>query len=147
MAMRNPRLLIFAANMSALFVMTVLSAYLGHVIPSILSPEYTRFGAGILFLIFGIKMLIEAKNMTGKETQEELEEVTQELMEEMKDDDPVSLLEAQTSIKKPTLLTGIRNFLNYLLSPVFVSTFVMVFLAEWGDRSQIASNFDFDLFF
>lgn len=31
------------------------------------------------------------------------------------------------------------NLMNLLFSPVFVQTFVMTFLGEWGDRSQIAT--------
>lgn len=34
---------------------------------------------------------------------------------------------------------GIMNLLNLLFSPVFVQTFIMTFLGEWGDRSQIAT--------
>lgn len=34
---------------------------------------------------------------------------------------------------------GVMNLLNLLFSPVFVQTFVMTFLGEWGDRSQIAT--------
>jgi len=34
---------------------------------------------------------------------------------------------------------GILNLLNLLFSPVFVQTFIMTFLGEWGDRSQIAT--------
>lgn len=34
---------------------------------------------------------------------------------------------------------GVLNLLNLLFSPVFVQTFVMTFLGEWGDRSQIAT--------
>ncbi len=36
-------------------------------------------------------------------------------------------------------LTGINNLLSLLLSPAWVQTFVMTFLGEWGDRSQIAT--------
>jgi Ca2+/H+ antiporter, TMEM165/GDT1 family len=34
---------------------------------------------------------------------------------------------------------GVMNLMNLLFSPVFVQTFVMTFLGEWGDRSQIAT--------
>jgi putative Ca2+/H+ antiporter (TMEM165/GDT1 family) len=34
---------------------------------------------------------------------------------------------------------GVLNLLNLLFSPVFVQTFIMTFLGEWGDRSQIAT--------
>ncbi|KAJ2595043.1 GCR1-dependent translation factor 1 [Coemansia sp. RSA 1722] len=38
-----------------------------------------------------------------------------------------------------TMLASLRNLFSLLLSPVFVETFVLVFLAEWGDRSQLAT--------
>lgn len=34
---------------------------------------------------------------------------------------------------------GVMNLMNLLFSPVFVQTFIMTFLGEWGDRSQIAT--------
>ena len=36
-------------------------------------------------------------------------------------------------------LTGVNNLFSLLLSPAWVQTFVMTFLGEWGDRSQIAT--------
>jgi len=36
-------------------------------------------------------------------------------------------------------LEGVQNLLALLLSPAWVQTFVMTFLGEWGDRSQIAT--------
>jgi Ca2+/H+ antiporter, TMEM165/GDT1 family len=35
--------------------------------------------------------------------------------------------------------TGLNNLVGLLLSPAWVQTFVMTFLGEWGDRSQIAT--------
>jgi Ca2+/H+ antiporter, TMEM165/GDT1 family len=37
------------------------------------------------------------------------------------------------------MLSGFNNLLGLLLSPAWVQTFVMTFLGEWGDRSQIAT--------
>ncbi|KAK4154890.1 hypothetical protein C8A00DRAFT_14052 [Chaetomidium leptoderma] len=37
------------------------------------------------------------------------------------------------------VLSGLNNLLSLLLSPAWVQTFVMTFLGEWGDRSQIAT--------
>ena len=37
------------------------------------------------------------------------------------------------------LLRGLHNLSSLVLSPAWVQTFVMTFLAEWGDRSQIAT--------
>lgn len=38
-----------------------------------------------------------------------------------------------------TAMRGLNNLLSLLLSPAWVQTFVMTFLGEWGDRSQIAT--------
>ncbi|ERS98255.1 hypothetical protein HMPREF1624_05038 [Sporothrix schenckii ATCC 58251] len=38
-----------------------------------------------------------------------------------------------------TLGSGLSNLATLLLSPAWVQTFVMTFLGEWGDRSQIAT--------
>ena len=38
-----------------------------------------------------------------------------------------------------SILNGVHNLSSLLLSPVWVQTFVMTFLGEWGDRSQIAT--------
>jgi putative Ca2+/H+ antiporter (TMEM165/GDT1 family) len=37
------------------------------------------------------------------------------------------------------ILAGANNLFSLLLSPAWVQTFVMTFLGEWGDRSQIAT--------
>ena len=38
-----------------------------------------------------------------------------------------------------SLLGGLHNLCSFLLSPEWVQTFIMTFLGEWGDRSQIAT--------
>src|SRR4051812_14328878 len=42
MAMKSPRSLIFSAAIAALLVMTVLSAFMGHVVPQLISKRYTQ---------------------------------------------------------------------------------------------------------
>ena len=37
------------------------------------------------------------------------------------------------------MMSGVSNLFSFLLSPAWVQTFVMTFLGEWGDRSQIAT--------
>lgn len=195
MAMTHPRLLIFSAAIAALGVMTVLSAFLGQVVPTLISKKYTQFLAAILFVVFGIKMLWDASSMTGNEAQEEMNEVTQELLE--KDHDAKKhgkMMEEGNGVKGSSspkrgssspkkskssspsrskskqggdskssnttlnnnnnnssgggggigsmlesLKGGCINLANLFFSPVFIQTFIMTFLAEWGDRSQITS--------
>jgi putative Ca2+/H+ antiporter (TMEM165/GDT1 family) len=38
-----------------------------------------------------------------------------------------------------SVFSGLTNLFSLLLSPAWVQTFVMTFLGEWGDRSQIAT--------
>ena len=41
--------------------------------------------------------------------------------------------------KRPNRMAGLMNLVSLVLSPAWVQTFVMTFLGEWGDRSQIAT--------
>ncbi|KAL6237066.1 hypothetical protein BDW75DRAFT_205034 [Aspergillus navahoensis] len=180
MAMRHPRLLVFSAAFSALIGMTVLSAVLGHAVPSLIPKTFTKFLAAVLFFIFGAKMLKEGREMSPDEgIGEEMREVEQELEEKEHEQLRMSrrrssvtphALEAGRLGRKPRssanrlpsppeslsssssrgsspqpsqrwndLLVGLNNLFSLLLSPAWVQTFVMTFLGEWGDRSQIAT--------
>lgn len=177
MAMRHPRLVVFSAAFSALIAMTVLSAVLGHAVPTLLPERFTHFLAAILFLFFGAKLLKEGYAMSPDEgVGEEMKEVEMELEEKEhlarrngRRHSPVSpyALEAgrgrrsrsasrlpalarspsSSSSRSPSpgrssvrnLLAGLNNLLSLLLSPAWVQTFIMTFLGEWGDRSQIAT--------
>ncbi|KAJ3390128.1 hypothetical protein HDU84_007953 [Entophlyctis sp. JEL0112] len=152
MAMTNPRLVIFSAALAALGVMTVLSTLFGHFLPNLLSKEYTQFAASILFIVFGFKMLYDGYNMSDSEGQAELEEVTQTLMESSAaEEDDASIMEAGKEKakrkEKDTAVVGTlawftagwKNIANLFFSTVFIQCFALTFLAEWGDRSQIAT--------
>eukprot|EP00041_Stephanoeca_diplocostata_P005734 m.67287 g.67287 ORF g.67287 m.67287 type:complete len:268 (-) comp15970_c0_seq4:298-1101(-) len=116
MAMRHNRFTIFSGAISALAVMTVLSTYVGQ-IATFIPRIYTHYISTLLFFVFGVRMLYDSQGMADDEGAEELEEVAQELK---KTDETVHTR---------------RTF----ISPVFVQAFTMTFLAEWGDRSQIAT--------
>ncbi|KAI9098191.1 hypothetical protein DFS34DRAFT_619911 [Phlyctochytrium arcticum] len=151
LAMSHPRLLVFAAAISALAVMTVLSAFLGHLAPMLISKSVTQIGAALLFLVFGVRMLRDGWTMTGKECQQELKEVAAELdekesagkAEDMEGGGKRGLGVGQT-VGGPAAMArrGMQAFggcMRRVTSPVFVEGFVLTFLAEWGDRSQIAT--------
>jgi putative Ca2+/H+ antiporter (TMEM165/GDT1 family) len=178
MAMRHPRLLVFSAAFSALIVMTVLSAVLGHAVPSLLSERFTHFAAAALFLVFGFKLIREGLAMSPNDgVGEEMREVEQELEEKEQlarknghrkssvspyaleggrgvrrsrsnsrlpapARSPSSSPDRSSSPNRSTVssaLGGLNNLFSLLLSPAWVQTFVMTFLGEWGDRSQIAT--------
>ncbi len=179
LAMRHPRLVVFLGAFSSLAVMFALSAEMGHLLPALIPRQYTQFAAAVLFLIFGAKMLTEARAMKGGsgKIKEEMKEAEEEIEEDDAADGPRSGLvvpledmeeghspgivtedgfeskegstvkpkaqspEKQTCPRKArtSWAEGARNFCSLFLGPVFVQAFVLTFLGEWGDRSQIAT--------
>ena len=82
MAMKHPPLLVLSAAFPALMTMTVLSAVLGHALPTLLPVRFTGFLAAVLFLVFGVKLLREGLAMTPDEgVGAEMREVEMELEE------------------------------------------------------------------
>lgn len=161
LSMRHPRLVVFLGAFSSLAVMSLLSAGMGHVLPSLFLPrKWTQMGAAILFFWFGIKMAKEGWEMEAgnAKVQEEIKEVEEELEEEGEghqlrpikgDRDEEECVEAAGTPSKSTfkrrrgfgssVKEGAHNFASLFLGPVFVQAFVLTFLGEWGDRSQIAT--------
>ncbi|KAL2261885.1 hypothetical protein VTK26DRAFT_3091 [Humicola hyalothermophila] len=178
MAMKHDRLVVFSAALSALIAMTVLSAILGHAVPTLIPKRVTSFLAAVLFLVFGARLLREGLAMSPDEgVSAEMQEVEMELAEKenlarkegrgsiVSPDalemgfgsrksrpksrfpalprSPSSSPEGRSPSPRPGALAGVlqglNNLLSLLLSPAWVQTFVMTFLGEWGDRSQIAT--------
>merc|ERR1719357_1544217 len=81
LAMRNNKLTVFLAAISALAVMTVLSALLGFVVTTFIPREYTYYTCTAIMFLFGLKMLWEAWRMDDNETEETQKEVELELAE------------------------------------------------------------------
>lgn len=82
MAMRHPRLQVFSAAFSALFVMTILSAVTGHAVGSLISKSWAALLAALLFLVFGAKSIKEGMEMDPNQgVGEEMREVEAELEE------------------------------------------------------------------
>ncbi|QIW95538.1 hypothetical protein AMS68_001056 [Peltaster fructicola] len=152
MAMRHDRLVVFSAAFSALIAMTVLSAVFGHLAPTLLPKRLTTLAAALLFIIFGARMLREGLSMSknagvGEEMREveaELEEKEHDLARNASRKDGAHILESGRKDDflpkaKQSPLSGLANLLGLVLSPAWVQTFIMTFLGEWGDRSQIAT--------
>jgi len=139
MAMRHPRLTILTGAISALAIMHVMSALFGALALKIVPKAYTYYISAILFAIFGLKMLKEGYYMSPEDAQEEMEEVQEELR---KKDDAEKMNDVEggmlgSPIKSAT--SGITSVLKLLFSAIFLQAFTMTFLAEWGDRSQLAT--------
>ncbi|CAK9821658.1 Transmembrane protein 165 [Anthophora retusa] len=78
MAMKHPRLIVFAGAISALVVMTILSVIFGYA-ATIIPRVYTHYISIALFTLFGLKMLRDGYKMSAAEAQEEIEEVQSDL--------------------------------------------------------------------
>ncbi|KAL9682011.1 hypothetical protein QQ045_013804 [Rhodiola kirilowii] len=121
MAMRHPKAIVLSGALCALIVMTVLSTALGRIVPNLISRKHTNSAATILYAFFGLRLLYIAWRSDPKGSQKkEIEEVEEKL---------------ESNQGK----TVYRRFLSRFLTPIFLESFILTFLAEWGDRSQIAT--------
>lgn len=134
--MRSPQLLVFSGSFGALTAMSILSALLGQILPALLPKSYTQVMAAVLFLIFGVKMYIDAKGMQGG--RKEVEEEMQEAMHEIEHEDG-DLPKPNAQPQKRTSSATFKKTLLSVFSPAFVQAFALTFLGEWGDRSQIST--------
>ena len=114
----------------SLAMMHVMASFFGYattVIPRI----YTYYISSLLFAIFGVKMLHEGYHMSPNEGQEEFEEVGEELRKK-EEQEKKGTLESGGSRGAEVTAMG-------LFSKIFMQSFTMTTLAEWGDRSQMAT--------
>lgn len=70
MALRYSHIIVFIGSYGALLVMTVLSTVFGKVATAWISPLFTNIIVTILFLYFGIKMLMDAREHEENEENE-----------------------------------------------------------------------------
>ncbi|CAF3974568.1 unnamed protein product [Rotaria sp. Silwood2] len=150
LAMRHSRLIIYIGAMSALGAMTILSALLGNVVTTFIPRIYTYYISSILFAGFGVKMLKDGYFMSPDEGTEEYEEVQQEVEKAEATNDLESgdggtidnsskgNQQQQQIAPKSTIMNTILIIRRYV-SPIYIQSFIMTFLAEWGDRSQITT--------
>jgi len=121
MAMRHPKSIVLSGALSALYVMTVLSTGLGRIVPNLISRKHTNSAATVLYLFFGLRLLYIAWKSDPKGSQKkEIEEVEEKL---------------ESGQGK----SSVRRLFARFCTPIFLEAFILTFLAEWGDRSQIAT--------
>lgn len=112
---------VFAGGFLALAVMTLIAAAGGRMLPLLLNQKLRTIFMFSLLVIFGVKMLHEAA------TYEEDSEESEELKE-------LSRMEEEST-------TGFRmlRVARSIASPVFLQAASLTLMAEWGDRSQLAT--------
>jgi len=128
LSMKNPRLTVYAGAISSLAMMHVLASFFGYA-TTVIPRAFTFYASSILFAVFGLKMLHEGYHMSATEGQEEFEEVNEELR---KREEKEGRGDVEAGGRRETTAAA-------LLSKIFIQSFTMTTLAEWGDRSQLAT--------
>jgi len=115
LAMQYSRRLVLIGVITALAAMTILSVALGQTV-SFLPKIYIYYGEVALFIGFGIKMLYDAAKMPAFSCDTEVVEEAKAVVEKA---------DAQMSHKTS--------------ASILIEAFVLTFIAEWGDRTQLAT--------
>lgn len=117
LAVRHRSRWVFLGAFSALTAVTLISLALGYGLRELLPPTVVPWLAAALFLGFGIKLLIDAQGMAPDAASEEAEEAEE------------AINAAETS-----------RSLNTAWAVIW-EAFVLVFVAELGDRTQFTTIF------
>ncbi|MBD2163000.1 TMEM165/GDT1 family protein [Calothrix membranacea FACHB-236] len=116
LAMHHPRRLVFIGVTGALAAMTILSVVLGQTV-SLLPKIYIHYAEIALFIAFGLKLLYQGSKMSAASCDAEVVE------------------EAEAAVKQADLQLPKRKTPLAIL----IEAFTLTFMAEWGDRTQIAT--------
>jgi len=151
LSMKHSATVVFLGAIAALAVMTVLASGLGVLLPSMISQTVTHWICVVLFFVFGVKLIYDGYSSDGSGAQDEMQEVIEEIgmserrmeMTQITSHAPDAEVFGGVMDKDelPDLEEAARAKQRYHQSwySVLVQAFTMTFLAEWGDRSQIAS--------
>lgn len=156
LAMRHPPRTVFWGSWCAMICMSTLSSMLGAVLPAVLSHRGALAVSAALFLGFGGVMLYQGLQMSGDELGEEWKETQDEIRAAEHEHEleafPHALPTTYPTITPyPRTVTAprhtvyarahafVRRACDVSFSPVFTQAFLLNFLGEWGDRSQITT--------
>ncbi|MEM9538036.1 MAG: TMEM165/GDT1 family protein [Cyanobacteria bacterium P01_E01_bin.42] len=115
LAMRHPRKWVFLGVTTALAAMTLLSVSIGQ-LASFFPRHYVQGIAIALFIGFGLKLLYDASRMSGQDSL---------------DGEQAEAMEAVEQREKEIVIWSARG--------IVMEAFTLTFIAEWGDRTQIAT--------
>lgn len=161
--MRHPAVTVFWGCWVAMIIMSTLSSFMGAILPVFLTRRTAHWISAALFLGFGCLALRQGLLMRGDEINKEWEETQEEIEEDEETHELVDVEHGYPNVApypsrtaaaaaaatepEPSSLSGAgvyiregtRNLCGLLFSPVFSQAFVLSFLGEWGDRSQITT--------
>ncbi|MFN9621689.1 MAG: TMEM165/GDT1 family protein, partial [Cyanobacteriota bacterium] len=117
LAARHQARLVFVGAFGALTAVTLISLGLGYGLRELLPPTVVPWLAAVLFLAFGVKLLLDARTMGAHEAEEEEQEAAQ------------AVTEAESGRR-----------INSAWAVIW-EAFALVFIAELGDRTQFTTIF------
>ena len=142
LAMKNGRIFVYSGAMLALTAMHLLSSLMGYALPALLSRKYTNMASTVLFVYFGFRLLKDASEMSADGPSEELKEVEEELIDKKGGDENESQ-SGDIEVGDKDRNTKGQNYKEKSIhtrnTAILTQALTMTFLAEWGDRSQIAT--------
>ncbi|MEM9808325.1 MAG: TMEM165/GDT1 family protein [Cyanobacteria bacterium P01_D01_bin.56] len=112
LAMRHRRRWVFVGAVGALALMTLISVLVGQAV-TFLPESIVKWAEVCLFIIFGIRLLYQASQMTtGGDEEKEAAEAVEKAEQRKPKETPLAIM---------------------------AEAFGLTFVAEWGDRTQIAT--------
>jgi Ca2+/H+ antiporter, TMEM165/GDT1 family len=119
LAMRHPRRWVLTGAIAALAVMTIISVVMGQAV-SQFPKVYVQGAEVILFIVFGLKLLYDATQMAHRPNLEEQKE-------------------AAEAVEKAESKLSMDLSHHWGTWVIVGEAFSLIFLAEWGDRTQFAT--------
>uniref|UniRef100_A0A7S2WN62 GDT1 family protein n=1 Tax=Mucochytrium quahogii TaxID=96639 RepID=A0A7S2WN62_9STRA len=120
MAMRHPQCIVFTGSVFALYLITILSSAFGFLLPIVISLELTQKTATFMYFFFGVRLVWIGCSTSSEDT-------------------PPSEMVQVEKVIISTKRNVFRAYVNRVFSQTLLEAFLLTFLAEWGDRSQIAT--------
>jgi len=122
-------LLVFVATCSALLLMSIVSAIFGLILPTIMPKSFTKLIPSILFICFGVKMIFDSLRSEEDSLKTDYKDIEKDIDDQKNKENDIESLQQNTQ-------QNIVCHKNYYL---FLQVFFLTFMAEMGDRSQIAT--------
>lgn len=140
LAMRHAKWKVYVGALSAVSLMTVLAVLMGMVAPSVLSVRVTQILSATLFLSFGVKILWdELIKRSGSGQCDDDEDEIAEAAAALRSTADSEAVEMGASAPRNSFKFFSRAITKAWQHSVVAEAFMLTFIAEWGDRSQIST--------